>query len=216
MSGEFDVYFAGECVPGFEPEVVLAGIARTFKLDNEAASRLMDGSRHRIKSGCDKTTALRYREVMAAIGAIVTITRHGVAPDDSEADSSPETQHRELKPLVKGPASFTSQPINHHESGIPSPPDPEDGIAWEPPLTNRPTSNTSTTPVELSVAPVGSLLGNEQGTEPYKLVSVPDYEVSAAGEMIPNLPDEREIVVPKTDHLHIEPLPSDEPASSPH
>ncbi len=205
MSGEFDVFFAGECLDGFTREAVTEGIARTFKLTPDAAAKLMDGGRHRIKGGCDKTTALRYREAMAKIGAKVVIARpetgteaEAPAPVTTAQSHADPHDHRDAKARVSGPAAFEEQPSKVPHDAAAMAHTGDETIPWEAPETPQADPEPA-----LSLAPVGAILGNEEGERPYALVDVPDYDVSAAGEVIPTLPDEREPLNPNTDHLHM-------------
>ena len=60
--------------------------AGLFSLEKRAASALLGGAERRVKSDCDKATALKYRQAISAIGAGVTISRHDEVPFAS-ADS---------------------------------------------------------------------------------------------------------------------------------
>jgi hypothetical protein len=198
MSAEFDVYFAGECLADAEPSAVVAGIAKTFKLTDDAAGKLMTGGPHRIKSQCDKATALKYREVMAAIGAKVTIVRHGEQP---ETGTKPAT-HEAAQSAKGEPAAFGVAPSKvPHDPGTSAETDSDETIAWSEPEHSEPDLDA-----QFTLAPVGSVLAEDAIHNPPLQITVPDYDVSAAGEMIPNLPDEREKVEPRTDHLHVEPI----------
>ena len=205
MADDFDVYFAGVCLPGFARDDVAASIARTFKLSDEAAQTLMDGKPHRIKAGCDKPTALKYREVMAGIGGKVDIVRHGASPAAATDGSQPEGLRKDIKPLVSGPAQFTSKPTKTaHDPGAGKVERIDEAISWEPP--EKPIEPAAT---ELTVAPVGILLGDNSDATSQPAVSVPDLEVAAAGEVIPTLPQHKEALNPKTGHLRIAPLDVD-------
>ncbi|MEE4204296.1 MAG: hypothetical protein V2I45_11745 [Halieaceae bacterium] len=204
MADDFDVYFAGVCLPGFSTEDVAQGMARTFKLSEEAAAALMDGKPHRIKAACDKPTALKYRQVIAGIGGKVDVVRHGAPPPNAPIQDNTETPVKAIKSLVSGPAEFGSRPPKApHDPGAGAVDRADESIPWEAP--GKP-AETQPQTVELSVAPVGSLLADETKEEPYKLINVPDFDVAAAGEVIPTLPDDKKPLNPKTDHLHIEPL----------
>ena len=75
MEALFDVYFTAETDGSTERNVVRDGLARLFKIDANAATKLMNGDRHGIKRGCDRATALRYRDAMLKVGAKVIIGR---------------------------------------------------------------------------------------------------------------------------------------------
>lgn len=97
----FDVFLSGDLLPGFEPTTVAAGIAKLFKVDQAAADRLVDGQRHRVKSGCDKKTALAYRSALSELGAKVAVERHassGAGGANPAAPASAATSSADAPP----------------------------------------------------------------------------------------------------------------------
>ena len=106
MEPSFDVYVTGDTLAGFQRETVVAGLAQLFSIEDAAAARLFDGSKRRVKAGCDKATALRYREALSGIGASVLVERHSDASSDT-ASSALENNEVAKDPL--GPDFITSQ-----------------------------------------------------------------------------------------------------------
>lgn len=72
-SERYDIFFAGECLQGRDPQAVRAALGRLFKADDPTLDRLFCGQRQRIKGGCDAATANKYRQALTAAGAKVSI-----------------------------------------------------------------------------------------------------------------------------------------------
>jgi len=100
METRFDVYLSGEVADGFTPEQVCEGLGRLFSIDAEAARRLVNGQRHRVKQQCDKATALQYREALLGIGALVAVERH--TPANPAAGQQPPGETPDTPPSPSG------------------------------------------------------------------------------------------------------------------
>ncbi len=102
MEPRFDVYVTGDTLDGFQRDSVLAGLVHLFSIDDAAAEQLFDGTKRQVKAGCDKATALKYREALAGIGAAVLVERHpdeppnAASPASEGADGIDEATPREL------------------------------------------------------------------------------------------------------------------------
>lgn len=95
-SERYDIFFAGQCLQGHDPQAVRAALGRLFKADDPTLDRLFCGQRQRIKGGCDAATANKYRQALTAAGAKVSIAPASarVAPAAAAASadaSSPPT-----------------------------------------------------------------------------------------------------------------------------
>lgn len=105
----FDIYFLGEMLPEAEPAAVRRGVARLFKVEDDAVDRLFSGQAVRVKKGLDAEAASRYRAAFREIGALIQIVPAG----------SPKPE------AVKPAARATNGPgdsANHDPAG--SPPEP--------------------------------------------------------------------------------------------
>ena len=69
MDPQYDIYFAWEMLDGHEPAAVRAGLGKLFKADDATLDKLFSGKRLLIKRGCDKATALKYKQAMEKAGA---------------------------------------------------------------------------------------------------------------------------------------------------
>ena len=57
----FDIYFLGEMLPEAEPAAVRRGVARLFKVEDDAVDRLFSGQAVRVKKGLDAEAASFFR-----------------------------------------------------------------------------------------------------------------------------------------------------------
>lgn len=201
LSSTFDVYFAGETVDGFDREKVGKGLGKLFGAKPEQIAHLMSGARCKIKTNCDKATALKYREAMANIGAKALIERSGSAhettqPAAQEVPSRPEANREGMDALyvdrgAREPAHFDSHDKHGQEP---------DTVDWVEPEKVEPKK------AEMSIAPPGSIMSEHVHQEPYKLVKTPDYDLAPAGAEIPNLPKHEEKLDPDVSQLRLVPL----------
>ena len=91
-SERYDIFFAGQCLQGHDPQAVRAALGRLFTADDPTLDRLFCGQRQRIKGGCDAATASRYRQALTDAGAKVSIapaSGRAAAAASAAADSSP-------------------------------------------------------------------------------------------------------------------------------
>lgn len=128
-SQRFHIYFAGECLPGFDEGAVRPALARLFKADAPTLDRLFSGQRQRIKRDCDEGTALKYQKAMAAAGARALVLP---ADDQARAPATPPAQ----APSVASAAPSSSAP--------------------EAPATPQTDTAAPSAPDGLSLAPAGS------------------------------------------------------------
>lgn len=158
MEPNYDLYLTGSCIGDADPTAVIDGLASLFNLDPGNAAKLLDGQARRIKRGCDKATALRYRSALNELGAEVRLARH-----TTEAPPSPESppQDADYRPVIDGTQADS----------------------W-------------------SLAPVGTRLSDPQAA-PASNLSIPNFEIAPAGELIPTLQNEDPVVTPSTEHLSL-------------
>lgn len=85
---EFDIYFRGQLIPGTDPALARAGVAKMFKVEGDTLDRLFSGTPKRIKKAVDVDKASKYRLAFRKIGALVDIVPHG-APPPAEKSTAP-------------------------------------------------------------------------------------------------------------------------------
>ncbi len=75
MDQQYNVYFAGELLPGKNPMEVRANLRDLFKADDSTLDKLFAGKPQLIKRACPKTTALKYKLALENAGAKPLIKR---------------------------------------------------------------------------------------------------------------------------------------------
>lgn len=113
MEPRFDVYVTGDTLDGFQRASVLLGLAHLFSIDDAAAAQLFDGSKRQVKAGCDKATALKYREALAGIGAAVLVERHPDEPPPSaslDSEGAAVIDEATTRELASSQSSFELAP----------------------------------------------------------------------------------------------------------
>ena len=212
MTTLYDIYFSGELVEGFDRATVAQNLGQLFKADEDTVARLLSGKPQRLKRGLDKAGALKYKKVLAAAGAKISIkSGDPVAPsaettpavasetpviaaaasDDSEAtpSSTPGQSHENeaLKEISLAPAG--SDVLRENERRVIEAADVDtSAIQLESPF--------------LEPEPVAK----EEALPP------PDtshLSTAAVGEDIPHLVDEREQLDPDISHIDLAPEGAD-------
>ena len=216
MEPLFDVYLAAEVIAEADRDTVIKGLTSLFKIDTNAAIKLMNGQRHRIKRGCDKATALRYRDAIAKVGVNVIIERQA-SPSETADLSLSAGQASENGTAQK--ANFSGSDSNATRTQENSPPAPLQTIgdvASEGPATfkayatDRAQSEVNTNvqqesdPNGLALAPLGSPLSISANRQPEKTIAVPEYDLAEPGAAIPNLPRVVALKTANTDHLSLQ------------
>jgi hypothetical protein len=121
-SDRFDIFFAGECLDGFEAGAVRAALATLFRADDRTLDRLFSGKRQRIKAGVDAATAKRYQVAMGEAGARAVVLRVAAASADSAAPDTDTAQGSltlapvgsdVLRPGERRPVAASPPPTEH-------------------------------------------------------------------------------------------------------
>lgn len=86
MSETYNIYFAGELLPGHDDAEVRTRLAKLFNADDATLAKLFSGKRQLIKRDCSKATALKYKQAMEKAGAKPVIYRA------TEADETRPTE----------------------------------------------------------------------------------------------------------------------------
>lgn len=186
---------------GFEREAVVESVARLFALERGAAEELLKGSFRRVKSNCDKSMALKYREALVTAGAEVTVTRHGVAPSVGSSSTTGE------EPPLPAEPSELSTPAEFGATGTPkSLGTAAEAVEWVQPVVSKKPSGSDNGPDSWDIAPTGSIMSEFTEKPCAPEVAPPDYEIAEVGEVIPTIKDDVTPLHPEIDHLHLSPL----------
>ena len=103
MRKEFDVYFSGEILEGYELEEVKQAVGKLFKLSGPKLEALFAGVPVRVKKNLSVEKAGRFRKVFLESGALVQIVAAGQEPPEEPA---PQPVTRRASPA---PASSTGE-----------------------------------------------------------------------------------------------------------
>ncbi len=130
----FDIYFLGQTLPEADPLAVRRGVAKLFKVEDDAVDRLFSGKPVRVKKGQDAEAASRYRAAFREIGALVQIipagspTPQAVTPAAAAPSESDDPAAQD--PATSVPESGASGDFGLAEPGVildeTSPPPPAD------------------------------------------------------------------------------------------
>ncbi len=69
----YEIAFAGQLVPGAQPELVKENLARLFQADEQRIALLFSGRRIVIKSNLDAAGAEKYRATLERAGAVAIV-----------------------------------------------------------------------------------------------------------------------------------------------
>ncbi len=94
MGESFEVVFRGEIKAGADLAIVKQGLARLFGQPSARIEALFCGREVVIKTGIDRTRALRYQADMARVGALCLIRPVGVIEEVRFAGARSDVQQR--------------------------------------------------------------------------------------------------------------------------
>ncbi len=114
----FDIYFLGETLPDADPAGVRSGVARLFKVQEDAVERLFSGKPLKIKQAVDIDTAGRYRAAFREVGALIQIVPAGSpAPAAKAAEPGPRPTPRAAQPADALPEAEAPAPADRAGPG---------------------------------------------------------------------------------------------------
>ena len=185
MDNTYDVYLTGTLLDDVTEQVAVEGLVELFTLKETDARRLVDGNRRRVKTACDKSTALKYRERLQAIGIEISIERHYDATTEESAPAPASIAAQPAAASLGKLAQFDSRDLG------------DKTILYEPPPPEKPSPVT-----EFSLAPTGSRL-SEEPTELPTPPTMTEFSLAAPGDLIPSVTVTVEALNPQTDHLSL-------------
>lgn len=116
----FDIYFLGQTLPEADPRAVRRGVAKLFKVEDDAVDRLFGGKPVRVKKGQDAEAASRYRAAFREIGALVQIVPAGSPPPQTITPAAPTTNDSS-DPAAHDPATSPPEPGASGDFGLAEP-----------------------------------------------------------------------------------------------
>ncbi|MCB1889900.1 MAG: DUF805 domain-containing protein [Rhodocyclaceae bacterium] len=103
---QYKIIFAGETLPGHDPDVVREQLAKALNAGPAARERLFSGRPVSLKSGLDADQAQRYRRRLAAMGVGVRV----------EAQDAPAADHGASPPAPPAAPALALEPIASPEA----------------------------------------------------------------------------------------------------
>ncbi len=137
MKKEFDVYFSGEVLDGFELDAVKAAVGRIFKIDGPRLEALFSGKPVRIKKNLSVERAGKFRKLFRDSGALVQIVPAGEPPPHPSAMTKPPPSPRAEKPaaadnpFLKAQTPPQSVETANSEAGAAPPPEPPRQVQYD-------------------------------------------------------------------------------------
>jgi hypothetical protein len=86
----YEIAFSGQLVPGAQPELVKANLAKLFQADAQRIAQLFSGRRIVIKNNLDAAGAEKYRATLERAGARVEVVDMDLPVEEVELAPPPE------------------------------------------------------------------------------------------------------------------------------
>ena len=189
----FNVVFAGELVPGADPQKVRQNLANAFRMDMTKVEALFSGKRVVVKKDADQATAMKFRAVMKQAGAQCDLEPVG------QAAAAPAPAAASVAPPAAAPEADTA----------PAPaPAPVATSASAGELETVGTIRTGGTGFTgpFDVAPSGTDLAQQRELPPAMVPDLSHLSIAPAGADMGQKKDDRPPVSPDISHLSIKPL----------
>ena len=199
-----DVFFRGDIVPGENIMGVRERLKKLFNADDKQLQQLFSGRPVVIRRNLDGPAAELYKESMLKAGALVELRPAKVAAESADAGAAPDAARAEAQ-VTQGTASGSnSAPERASERAAAN-------AGGAHPPGQQPPSGSGSASGELSLAPVGADVLNEDERPRVKPVEV-DISALAIEPMEGDLlkSDEKrhvEAVEIDVSHLSVEDLP---------
>ncbi len=186
MRKEFDVYFSGEILEGYELEEVKQAVGKLFKLSGPKLEALFAGVPVRVKKNLSVEKAGRFRKVFLESGALVQIVPAGQEPSEEPAP----------------------QPVTRRASPAPASTAGETGLRLAPMEPLETASQTPEPRIDTSSLEICTDEGPLETPQPAEQTPLPDIsDLSMAPlEASPQSAPEPPARIPDTSHLEIAPL----------
>jgi hypothetical protein len=161
----YEIAFSGQLVPGAQPELVKANMAKLFQADAQRIAQLFSGRRIVIKNNLDAAGAEKYRATLERAGARVEVVDMDMPIEEVELAPPPplETAGAPVAPAaVPRPGRLQVAPRDEYMAAFSEVDAPDFGIAPvgadlqdAKPDAQAPRVDLS----QFSLAPVGSDMG---------------------------------------------------------
>ena len=230
METRYNVYFAGQLLPGQELTSVRDKLAKLFNADQQTLEKLFSGKAQLLKRDCDKATALKYKQAMERAGAQPMIkASQGAAAAEQSPPPTPVPEKtmsaaERIAALAAAPdkggyspeesSTSSKESSTSSKESSTSPKEPSTGFAGQQPESDQ---------AGINLAPAGTdVLREDERSEPVVSdIDTTGLEVDAATQRLSEEPPPPP-PAPDTSHLDmggvgemIPNLPSDQVPLSP-
>ncbi|QFU76560.1 hypothetical protein EY643_13335 [Halioglobus maricola] len=226
MEMRYNIYFAGEVLPGHDPDRVRLAVGQLFKANEATLNKLFNGRLQVVKRSCDKATALKYKQAMEKVGARpviktadpadsapVTKTEPTPAPAAATPAEKPLSAAERIAALAAAPdVPSSAEPAPAAESEGPA---DSSGVSVAPPQSDvlRPEERQRVAERDIDT---GDLAVDESATRladpspaPPPAPDVTHLSMGDTGEDIPTLPSDTTPLNPNTDAIDLSPEGTD-------
>ena len=167
----YEIAFSGQLVPGAQPELVKANLARLFQADAQRIAQLFSGRRIVIKNNLDAAGAEKYRATLERAGARVEVVDMDVLIEEVELAPPPPVEPPPA--VVTAPAARAGRlqiaPRDEYMAAFSDVDAPDFGIAPVGSDLQDARPDVAAPAVDLSqftLAPVGSDMGQAKSSTP--------------------------------------------------
>lgn len=167
----YEIAFSGQLVPGAQPELVKANLARLFQADAQRIAQLFSGRRIVIKNNLDAAGAEKYRATLERAGARVEVVDMDVLIEEVELAPPPPVEPPPA--VVTAPAARAGRlqiaPRDEYMAAFSDVDAPDFGIAPVGSDLQDARPDAAAPAVDLSqftLAPVGSDMGQAKSSTP--------------------------------------------------
>ncbi len=168
----YEIAFSGQLVPGAQPELVKANLAKLFQADAQRIAQLFSGRRIVIKNNLDAAAAEKYRVTLERAGARVEVVDMDMLVEEVELAPPPPADPvaaPAAAPVAATPGRLQVAPRDEYMAAFSDVDAPDFGIA--PVGTDlqdaRPEAQAPRVDLsQFSLAPVGSDMGQAKSTAP--------------------------------------------------
>lgn len=158
----YEIAFAGQLVPGAQPELVKENLARLFQADAQRIALLFSGRRIVIKSNLDAAGAEKYRVTLERAGAIAIVQALDLPVEEVELAPPPPGEVVQAAAVPRASSGSKVIPRDEYMAAFADVEAPDFGIAPvgvdlqdAKPDAQAPQVDLS----QFSLAPVGSDMG---------------------------------------------------------
>jgi hypothetical protein len=168
----YEIAFSGQLVPGAQPELVKANLAKLFQADAQRIAQLFSGRRIVIKNNLDAAAAEKYRVTLERAGARVEVVDMDMLIEEVELAPPPPAEPvaaPAAAPVAATPGRLQVAPRDEYMAAFSDVDAPDFGIA---PVGSdlqdaRPEAQAPRVDLsQFSLAPVGSDMGQAKSTAP--------------------------------------------------